>query len=387
MDREYIEKHLAAYLDGELPETELQEFARELARYPDLLAEVESWKKLDALARQAQVEMPAEGYFDNLAERIDARIRKSAAPQKRSFLSWLLKPSPRMLAITGTIAVVILVAIIGREMYHSTSEKMFQPPVYPLQPDKSAALKHADTPGKKETGAGQEMTPPAAQSHRQDIPDKDLAALVESEQELSVAPKAAVRESIVIVPPEPLSPPAAVEIIEPLSELKVRGGRASEIPVTKPRDKKAAAVTVEMQSEQFIEPQAVPLSATNLTADDIVIRQEKGTPDLKRLNMRLSGVFADAVTRPYSEAEYDSVIKFYESQDSEAASAMTALQAYRRALDFRAIEYVEIARRKIEYYLRRADASDRNIMQGLLTELAKWQAMLHDKDSTTNPSP
>lgn len=126
MDRKYLEEHLSAYLDHELDEKTMREFAEKLKQYPDLEAELSRLQQLNRLARDAEVPMPAEGYFDGLAQRIEARIEREM-PRERGKIVEFLLARRRAVAIISSVAAMILIVVTGALFYGPEKE------MYPRQ--------------------------------------------------------------------------------------------------------------------------------------------------------------------------------------------------------------------------------------------------------------
>ncbi len=132
MDRKYLEEHLSAYLDNELEPKKMREFEQALQAHPDLLEQVERLQRLNQLARESEVPMPAEGYFDNLAGRIEARIEREFPKERGKIVDFLLARR-KTVAIISSVAAVLLITVISvefygpeREMYPGKFQKMIE---------------------------------------------------------------------------------------------------------------------------------------------------------------------------------------------------------------------------------------------------------------------
>ncbi len=126
MDRKYLEEHLSAYLDHELEEKKMREFAEKLKQYPDLEAEMRRLQQLNRLARDSEIPMPAEGYFDSLAQRIEARIEREMPRERGKIVDFLLARR-RTVAIVSSVAAMILIVVTGVLFYGPEKE------MYPRQ--------------------------------------------------------------------------------------------------------------------------------------------------------------------------------------------------------------------------------------------------------------
>ncbi len=112
MDRKYLEEHLSAYLDGELPPEKMTAFAAALKAHPNLQAELAELAALDKFAQQRQVELPSEGYFEGLAERIESRIEREIPKQRGRIIEFVLAYR-RPVAVISSIAAVLMVALVA----------------------------------------------------------------------------------------------------------------------------------------------------------------------------------------------------------------------------------------------------------------------------------
>jgi hypothetical protein len=122
VDRKYIKEHLSAYLDGELAPKEMREFEREVQSYPDLFAELQTLQRLNKLALDSKVPLPTDAYFDELAGRIDARIKRES-PQDRSKVINFLLERRKTVAIISSVAAMFLIAVIGMNMFGPGAKK------------------------------------------------------------------------------------------------------------------------------------------------------------------------------------------------------------------------------------------------------------------------
>lgn len=138
MDRKYLEEHLSAYLDHELDEKTMREFAEKLKQYPDLEAELRRLQQLNQLARAAEVPMPAEGYFDSLAQRIEARIDREVPRERGRIVDYLLARR-RAVAIISSVAAMILIVVTGVMFYGPEKE------MYPRQIQRTIDVKPGET--------------------------------------------------------------------------------------------------------------------------------------------------------------------------------------------------------------------------------------------------
>ncbi len=164
MDRKYLEEHLSAYLDNELEPKKLREFEQALKAYPDLQEQIARLQRLNLFARESEVPMPADGYFDNLAERIEARIEREYPKERGRIVDFLLARR-KTVAIVSSVAAVLLITVISVEFYGPERE------MYPGQIQRTIELKQeepkksepAQTPqtGEKDEAPRMMVRPPA----------------------------------------------------------------------------------------------------------------------------------------------------------------------------------------------------------------------------------
>lgn len=123
MDREFLEENISAYLDGELSTEDQAKFEIELSKHLDLEELVEKMRSLDKLARSAEVEMPDDNYFDQLAERIEAKlperepVEDEVESRQRARMVDSYLANRKAVKIISSVAAVILVALIGVQIY------------------------------------------------------------------------------------------------------------------------------------------------------------------------------------------------------------------------------------------------------------------------------
>ncbi|GEM_PF-2486121 len=174
-----FDERLSAYLDGTLSASEKAQVEEELRRNPELRAALERLRKLDQLARQAQVEMPAEGYFDGLAGRIDARLAREAQPKRRFALLQPVLPKGRLIAILSSVAAVFVVVVVVYQAWKPTTEEYRTPRSIIVNP-----------PEQRSTEQRLEAQPAIAtepltakdQERKQEIPDTVVGKVIESDQ-------------------------------------------------------------------------------------------------------------------------------------------------------------------------------------------------------------
>jgi hypothetical protein len=167
MNREFIEKNLSAYLDGQLLPKEMREFERELKQFPDLVAELERLKRLDAIVRGSEIDLPPDGYFDGLAGRIDASIGRESSSRRFSTLWGAVAPKSRLIPILSSVAAVFLVVVVVNHLY--------QPEVLrksPTAPTRTIQVKPVEAERDKQ------LSIPAKAAYQMNIPEEKAELVI-----------------------------------------------------------------------------------------------------------------------------------------------------------------------------------------------------------------
>ncbi len=112
---------MSAYLDGELSPNEMAKYEQEIQSYPDLFAELQTLQRLNKLAKSSQMKLPEEKYFESLASRIDEGVANQPAGQSRIVEFFLVRR--KSVAIISSVAAVLLVVLIGMNMFGPTAKK------------------------------------------------------------------------------------------------------------------------------------------------------------------------------------------------------------------------------------------------------------------------
>jgi hypothetical protein len=182
MTKHEFDERLSAYLDGKLSTTEKAQVEEELRQSADLRASLERLKKLDQIARQAQVEMPAEGYFDGLAGRIDAKLARNSRPRRGLAILQPIMPKSRMIAILSSVAALFLIVVVVNQIWKPASERYTIPKTIivnpPQQPESSRKPGGMDT----QPAIATEPVKASDQKRKQGIPDSVLGKVVESDR-------------------------------------------------------------------------------------------------------------------------------------------------------------------------------------------------------------
>jgi negative regulator of sigma E activity len=364
MDREYLQNNLSAYLDGELDETTRVEYERELARHPDLQQEVVRLRKLNDLARQADIELPPDGYFDSLAERIDAQVAKMPPP-RRTVVQKLLRPSSRVVGVVGSIAAVLLIAVVGLEIYRPAIEQYEQPvdtlleatpevrdrrPV--AQPD--AEVIEEQLRSSEEFGDARHALRPSVQSLKSDD-----------------VPKAAAEEVSGIA--WELESPDRVEIVVPDEQAPVTPAPVLEEPALDYMAAQQVAGAGEGATETVrvsLSPPAIQKPAEERA--DVEPARMIGDSAFALRGVRDKGAYRSvslASREELSEDHLDSLINLHDSAGNEAGAARLA---YRRAQDYSSVDNIRNALDRVRAYLKTAPGRDKVEFESYAEDLQKW---------------
>lgn len=366
MDREYLEHNLVAYLDGELPESERAALEAALKQHPDLMAQLQQMRKLDALAKRTDVEMPAAGYFDNLAERIDSQIARESKPQPDSLWAKLTRPWSRSVALVGSAAAVLLIAIVSYELYKPAEQNYRTPSVTMSLPpvDSSRAMTYSKKPSSPEATPDEyrsaEMPKPAPSEQTQAEPQKIKG---ESDQESNKIFSEA--EGAGAAAPAPVVAADEMRDSEPAAKRRQENTTLSIAP---PQDSLGSARA----------------SVRDLLQTDVGVVARSGELHQRALQMEnLSGprTLAQRLLLP-SRVEprgLDSLIVRYETV-GDTLSALVF--AYQKARDTHNIDDISAARSRIVSYLYSAKPDEQPVLEDCLDSLSRWESEPLPPDST-----
>lgn len=174
-----FDERLSAYLDGKLSATEKAQVEAELHQNPELQAALDQLKKLDQIARQSQVDLPADGYFDGLAGRIDAKLARDARPRRGLAILQPIMPKSRLIAILSSVAALFLIVVVVNQIWKPEAERFSVPKTIIVNPpEQRETLRHMET----QPAIATDPIKSSDQKRRQEIPDSVLGKVVESDR-------------------------------------------------------------------------------------------------------------------------------------------------------------------------------------------------------------
>ncbi len=137
MSHRRVRKLLNGYIDGELEERERKLVEEHLKACPNCSKELAALKAIDEMVKTRTTHRPSEEYWKTLPARVRTRI---IADQERAKPVWskgLFPLKPARLKLISTLAVVVLVALVGRHY-------LFQPGPHRFERDRLAEEGIAD---------------------------------------------------------------------------------------------------------------------------------------------------------------------------------------------------------------------------------------------------
>ena len=298
MDKKYLEEQMSAYLDGELSPNEMAKYEQEIQSYPELFAELQTLQRLNKLAKSSQMRLPDEKYFENLAGRIDESVANQPAGQSRIVEFFLARR--KTVAIISSVAAVLLVVLIGMNMFGPTAKKYpNELPAYKAVPQEMIIRnQRVDT-----AAAGTTVDLLA-------VPDKDLSGDVKS-QEIVVSDE----PKLEIASPVPET--SSVSMVQPKSESATPADSrdAMKVPMSaiiKPgqlkkknlSDESSGAVSNSLSGLEEMSSQIA--TVPSLAADTIIIFTETIFPGLGESTNDALSNSADIASRPDLSRFHDS---------------------------------------------------------------------------------
>lgn len=150
---------MSAYLDGELSPGEMSKYEQEIKSYPDLIAELQTLQRLNKLAGSSKLAMPDDRYFENLAGRIDSKIKTESTGQRSRIVDFIVERR-KAIAVISSVAAVFLVAVISMNLFGPSAKRY--PNEIPAQ--KSAPAKIIDQSPRPDSVAAKQGSPIAKET-------------------------------------------------------------------------------------------------------------------------------------------------------------------------------------------------------------------------------
>jgi len=430
-----FDERLSAYLDGKLSATEKSQVEEELRQNSDMQAALEQLTKLDQIARQSQIDMPADGYFDGLAERIDAKLARDSRPRRGLAILQPIMPKSRLIAILSSVAALFLIVVVVNQIWKPEAERFSVPKTIivnpPQQPETS---RHMET----QPAIATEPVKSSDRKRKQEIPDSVLGKVVESDRtpvdvkdeeykEPPVFPEPKKSDQTLAIPEASEARPAASTVdtlrqqLQPREKSAMMTIRTIDSPAFRGQGKPVADKQGTTLSDKptsspqstSIQPQAemgvsnanrnelpvrgvsIPLAIDSLQIAMPEMKLNKGkfaeTFDAAAYEQRVqalldSGKYVpvyfvawDQGTRAKSTSRYDveqgGLQNWYDSLSVMGAEQWNAENAYREAMrsrNNRLAEYIT-ARLYIEHYLSSGDTRDVDLWRERLDEVRQWE--------------
>ncbi len=273
MDKKYLEEQMSAYLDGELSPGEMSKYEQEIKAYPDLFAELQTLQRLNKLAEGSKLAMPDDGYFENLAGRIDSRIASELTGQRSRIVDFIVERR-KAIAVVSSIAAVFLVAVISMNLFGPSAKRY--PSELPTQ--KTAPAKVFDVSPKPDTVAT-----------RQEQPG--------TKEEAATLRHTPARQNAVVDETTKEQEAAEIELAVPYkqTELPETGAASTDVKKTE------SAVSKPAESDSRLLPPSIPIKKGTLTKQSLSQDEVHGNSELSfqsdsHLDMRESmTIDADSV--------------------------------------------------------------------------------------------
>ena len=395
-----FDERLSAYLDGKLSATERAQVEEELRQNAELRASLERLKKLDQIARQAQVDMPAEGYFDGLAGRIDAKLAREMRPRRGLAILQPIIPKSRVIAILSSVAALFLIVVVVNQIWKPEAERYSVPKTIIVNPPQKQPERSA--PSGSENVQPAIMKRPIQDSdikRRNEAPDSALGKVVQEDR----IPVAVKDEEYKEPPVFPSHQAAKAEVtvesisVAPAGQGKPAAVTNSEVLSAGHADKpKTALLEVESapMATKPIGGVSIPLMTDSVQIAAPEMKLSKGkfveTFDAAAYEQRVqalldSGKYVPVhfvawdrgtrkTTSPY-DVENAGYQNWYDSLSVMGTEQWQAENAYREATRSRGnrlADYIT-ARLYIEHYLSSGDARDVGLWRERLDEVRQWE--------------
>ena len=404
MTKHEFDERLSAYLDGRLSATEKAQVDEELQQNPELRTALKRLKKLDQITRQSQMEMPADGYFDGLAERIDAKLARDARPRRGLAILQPIMPRSRMIAILSSVAALFLIVVVVNQIWKPEAERFSVPKTIIVNPPEQRA-----TPHQMETQPAIAKEPLKASDRklRQEIPDSVLGKVVQADRTPVAVKDEDYKEPPVFPTHQEAKPEITVESISvaPAGQGKPAMPTSSEalgvVPAEKTQSEaiefKSAGKT-DVQSSlaaELIVGVSIPLAIDSLQVTMPELKLNKGkfaeTFDAAAYEQRVQALLDSGKYVPVHFVAWDHDTRkatsrydvenagyqnWYDSLSVMGTEQWQVENAYREAMrrsgGNRLAEYIT-ARLYIEHYLSSGAPRDIGLWRERLDEVRQWE--------------
>lgn len=122
---------LSAYLDGLLSEDKRAKLEEHLKTCEACAAKLEEFARVEQAAKKIPVPQLSEAYWENFASRVQNKLaireKQKTMPAWLEALKSFFQPTTGKLAIAGSVATLLLVAIMGRDYW---KKEAYQPPKF-----------------------------------------------------------------------------------------------------------------------------------------------------------------------------------------------------------------------------------------------------------------
>ena len=400
MTKHEFDERLSAYLDGKLSATEKAQVEEELRQNPELQTALERLKKLDRIARQSQMEMPADGYFDGLAERIDAKLARDSRSRRGLAILQPIMPRSRVIAILSSVAAVFLVVVVVNQIWKPASERYTVPKTIIVNPPQKQSEHRA--PSGSENVQPAIMKRPIQESdirRKDEAPDSVLGKVVQAD-----------RTPVAVKDEEYKEPPVFPTHKEAKPEITVESVSVTRIGLDKPvaatssealstgRTNNAKTALMEVESAPMatkpVYGKSIPLATDSVEIAQPEMKINKGkfaeTFDAAAYERRVQALLdsgkyvpvhfvvwdhgTQRATSPY-DVENAGYQNWYDSLSVMGTEQWQTENAYREATRSRGnrlAEYIT-ARLYIEHYLSSGDPRDVGLWRERLDEVRQWE--------------
>jgi negative regulator of sigma E activity len=436
MNMREFDEQLSAYLDGKLSATEGEKLEQELRQNPELKAALERLKKLEGIVRQSQIVMPAEGYFDNFAERIDAKLAREARPKRGFALLQPILPKSRVIAILSSVAAIFLIVVVVNQVYKPASEQYTIPKSVIVNPPAKPEVRSEPETAMRPAIATQRLKDSEIK-RKDEAPDSAIGKVIESDRipegvkddeykEPPVFPKHEEVVQTLSVPVETkptLAQPVDTvrnllpsRITREKSDVTVTESIGAAKPVFSPNevpfsakpaqltesankiDRKAISLSSsesEASPPPRITPPSIPLAIDSLQAEFPQEALSKGkftetfnpTQFEQRVQALLdSGKYVPVLFVAWDKESYGAATSSFDAENASDQSWYDSLRvmgmeqwqaenAYREAMRSGGNRLAGIitARLYIEHYLSSGDAHDTGLWRDRLNEVRQWE--------------